>query len=457
MAEKISLEVKPETSLTRELASIEVDLQVSTAKKYPRTIKDFKERALELATLDQETAESCFYALPREGKTIEGPSARLAEIVAGAWGNLRAEARIIGEDDHFVHAEAVAWDIETNTAIKYQTRRRITRKSGQKYSDDMIAVTANAACSIALRNAIFKIVPMAYVREIYNEARRVAIGDEKTLSSRRDRVFKIFQAMGITPDRVLALINKPSLDDIGIDDLELLTGYRTAIKEGDISAEECFPKVPKDIPKTDGHTPIRDFSKRIDEDVQKTSDELMSEAKPEAEGDSKTISEEDRVPVPLNSKQVAQVYTVGEEKAGLDRKGVNNFLKVKFDVPVAGKLTTDKLGTVLLGLKELGIKENQETESESKYPPHSNGTPSIPPEQTKAFDPIEPEAEETTDVRPQGMSEIAINYERSFEKCVNVGDLETLSKGLNRSTKIRQEERRYLNFCRDQAKERIGA
>src|SRR4051812_48501652 len=71
----------------------EVDIQISTAKRYPRSIRNFKQQALEMATFDEETAEGCFYSLPRGGKPIEGPSARLAEIVLSAWGNVRADAK----------------------------------------------------------------------------------------------------------------------------------------------------------------------------------------------------------------------------------------------------------------------------------------------------------------------------------------------------------------------------
>ncbi len=221
----------------------EVDIQVSTAKRYPRSITQFKQRALKMATLDEETAASCFYALPRQGKTIEGPSARLAEIVASAWGNIRAEARVVDEDDRFVYSEAVAWDLETNVAIKYSTRRRITNKNGQKFNDDMIAVTANAASSIALRNAVFKIVPMAYVRDIYDQAKKVAIGDAKSLADKRAVMIQYFGKMGVTPERVANAISKPSVEDIGLEDLAVLKGLATAIKEGDTTVDQAFPAI----------------------------------------------------------------------------------------------------------------------------------------------------------------------------------------------------------------------
>lgn len=45
-----------------------VDVQVATAKRFPRSIEAFVRRCKEMATLDAEVAASCVYALPRDGK-----------------------------------------------------------------------------------------------------------------------------------------------------------------------------------------------------------------------------------------------------------------------------------------------------------------------------------------------------------------------------------------------------
>ncbi len=186
------------------LISAETDIQVSTAKRYPRNLKSAINLATSMATLDEATAESCMYALPRAGKTIEGPSIRLAEIFASAWGNLRIEARIIEQTDKWIVARGVCWDLETNNAIALTVQRRITGQGGAKFSEDMIAVTANAASAIARRNAIFATVPRAYVNKIYDECKRVAIGNASTLVSKRDKLFSSFQKIGVPKDLIIA-------------------------------------------------------------------------------------------------------------------------------------------------------------------------------------------------------------------------------------------------------------
>lgn len=179
------VEVLPPSEIVKVQAEADIDRQVSTAKRYPRSIADFKRRAMELATVDQETAEECWYSLPRGGKVIEGPSIRFAEITASSYGNLRAETREIGEDDKSITAQASCWDLENNVAIRREVKRRIVDKRGVRYGDDMIATTSNAAASIALRNAIFAVVPKAIFKSVLNEVRKVAMGDERTLTATR--------------------------------------------------------------------------------------------------------------------------------------------------------------------------------------------------------------------------------------------------------------------------------
>jgi hypothetical protein len=219
-----------------------VDVQVATARRFPRSIADFIRRATEMATLSPDIAASCVYALPRGGKTIEGPSARLAEIVASAWGNLRIQAGATDNDDRYITARGEAWDVQTNVAIGFEVRRRITNRNGQTYDDDMITVTGNAAASIALRNAVFKAVPSSFWKPIYQKCRQVIAGDAKTFAARRDDMLKAFMVAGVTPDRLCAGIGLKGVADITLDHMATLVGVLNAIKEGETTIEEAFPE-----------------------------------------------------------------------------------------------------------------------------------------------------------------------------------------------------------------------
>jgi len=226
----------------------EIDQQITTAKKYPRAITKFLATATQLATQDPETADECIYALPRGGKTIEGPSVRFAEIMAYSWGNCRCGARVIGEDEEFVTAMGSFFDMEQNVHIGFEVKRRITNSKGQRYNSDMVSTTSNAACSIALRNSILRGIPKAIWRKVYLQARQAVAGDIKTLVERRASALKQFQLMGAQPDQVFTLLDVKGIEDITLDHLVTLRGVFNAIREGDTTVERAFaPKDTQDI------------------------------------------------------------------------------------------------------------------------------------------------------------------------------------------------------------------
>lgn len=220
----------------------EIDMQIATAHKYPRSIVSFRNEVLQMVTLNEQVAGECVYALPRDGKTIEGPSARFAEVVASAWGNSRAGARVVSDAGEFVTAQGVFHDLQRNVAITYEVQRRITNRRGQRFSADMIGVTANAACSIALRNAILKGVPKAFWSDMYESARSTIMGDIKTLANRRADALARFVRFGISNEQVFEKLGVAGVEDITLEHLVTLRGLMTAIKDGDTTAEQAFAK-----------------------------------------------------------------------------------------------------------------------------------------------------------------------------------------------------------------------
>ena len=184
MNEENRIEIIPPPAL-ESMERATVDMQISTAKRYPRTLSTVKADMLSFATLDEETAASCFYTLPRGGKIIQGPSVRLAEIAVACYGNMKIGTRIIecvtsGEAPHVV-VQAVAHDMQRNVAVSIEKRRRIVGKKskGGAIDEDDINLAANAGSAIAFRDAVFKVVPLALINPVFEAAKKVAIGDVK--------------------------------------------------------------------------------------------------------------------------------------------------------------------------------------------------------------------------------------------------------------------------------------
>lgn len=229
------------TAYTGDRAAI--DVQVSTARAYPRNVRKCVENAIAIVTMDQETASTCNYAVPRGGKSITGPSVHLAKILANQWGNIRCEARVVEVDNKRVTSEGICWDLENNVAIKATVKRSILTKSG-RMSEDMITVTGNAANSIALRNAILSVIPKAVVDKVYKAAIETITGDvstENKLVAKRSKVMKaLVDAYTVTEEEILQAVGKSSTSHLGADELAVLIGIGQAIKDGDTTVDEAF-------------------------------------------------------------------------------------------------------------------------------------------------------------------------------------------------------------------------
>ena len=234
----------------------EIDTQIATAKQYPRNLARVLNNIETLATMDVETAASCFYVLRRQGKVIEGPSVRMAEIIASSWGNLRVQARIIGNDGKFITAQGVCHDLESNYAASVDVKRRITDKNGRTYSDDMQVVTGNAACAIAMRNAVMKVVPSALIKKVLTKAKKVSLGESMTLENSRQNMMQYFAKVGVDEKHILDYLSVSKVDEIDIDMVVELRGLANAIKEGTTTVKETF------FPKKT--TPVEETKEEVD-------------------------------------------------------------------------------------------------------------------------------------------------------------------------------------------------
>jgi hypothetical protein len=224
------------------ITKAELDVAISTAKAYPRSIKQFMDKAMSIATVNEEVAASCNYAVPRQGKSIEGPSVRLAEIVCSAYGNIRSAARVIDNDGKMITAQGVCHDLETNNSVSVEVKRRITGKDGRTFSEDMQVVTGNAACAIAFRNAVFKVIPAALIDGIYEETKRVARGNAETLVLKRNKALDYFRSLSVKDEQICEVLGIKKVEDIDIDKLSLLRGMASAIKNGESTVADIFEK-----------------------------------------------------------------------------------------------------------------------------------------------------------------------------------------------------------------------
>lgn len=242
-------------SVVEALVRGEVDIQIATANRYPRSLEQFQRRAISMATLDEDTAESCLYRRPvgkKNGKEeyAEGLSIRMAEIVGACYGNLRVGCQLIEQTPEFVRARGMAIDLETNFAsssevIESTLKNKYDRGGaivGQEpMSARMRIVIAKAALSKARRDATFQVVPKALAKPIEVAVRGILLGTAETLEKRRQRLAAWIGKLGIAETRVYAAIGVAGPADLTAEKLEVLTGIRTAIHDNEIAIDEAFP------------------------------------------------------------------------------------------------------------------------------------------------------------------------------------------------------------------------
>lgn len=360
-ARSLAVSEDAKTALTLALAKQEIDTQITTAKLYSRSVDGAMKRIYEMATLDPETAKECIYALKRGNRILNGPSIRFAEIVASSWGNARTMSRVINVDKYegYVEAEAVYVDLETNYATKETSRRRIKDRYGRLYADDMILVTGQAACKIALRNAILAGVFKGAWRGAYLAATKVVAGDVASLSKRRADAVDTFAKMGVTPEQIFEALDVEGVEDIGLNEVATLTALYRQIRDKETSIDEAFP--PKRKP---GAKP-----KGTDAKV----DELLKKGRPAHDPDTGEVNQSDQQP--QSSDQGSPTDSLDRKNASSDetstRSGAESSSQVSGDDSAAS--TTAEAGAA--SKPAGGAKPKAEPKPEAKPTPKPEPKP----------------------------------------------------------------------------------
>lgn len=222
------------------LVKATIDSQIATARAFPRNLRRSIAEVKTMAGLTLDIAKSCIYALPRGGKTIEGPSARFAEILASCWGNLSVQGRVVEETDDHIVVIGECIDLERNSRRAVEFRVGIVGKYG-KYNADMINMTANAAIAKATRNAVFQVVPRAFWQGAYDEVRSVIKGSFKPMEEERSEWLAFWKSKGIPAENVYEALGVNGREDITGEHVMTMNGWNTAIEGGETTITDVFP------------------------------------------------------------------------------------------------------------------------------------------------------------------------------------------------------------------------
>lgn len=140
----------------------EVQAAMIVAKRFPRDEKAAADRILAACTRPS-LAEDAVYEYPRGGKTVTGPSIRLAEVLAQNWGNIDFGFIELEQKNGESQVMAYAWDLETNTRqckIFSVPHVRHTTNGDYALTDprDIYELVANQAAR-RVRSCILGVIP----------------------------------------------------------------------------------------------------------------------------------------------------------------------------------------------------------------------------------------------------------------------------------------------------------
>ena len=137
--------------------------------------------------------------------------------------------------------------MENNYAVAFEVRRSIVSKSGQRFSDDMITVTGNAANAISYRNAVLAIIPKGIMDAAYKAAQEYVTGDlsdETKMVARRKKAIDFFNdEYGITEEEVVKLCRKQTINQIKAEEIALMLGFQQSLKDGDTTVDELMKPI----------------------------------------------------------------------------------------------------------------------------------------------------------------------------------------------------------------------
>jgi len=232
----------------------EVQGAIFMAKQFPRdeyAAIGRIERMCERMSL----AEQATYSYPRGGKQVTGPSIRLAEAIAQAWGNIDCGVIELENKNGASELMAYAWDLETNTRVTkmFKVKHvRDTKKGSSALTDsrDIYEATANFGAR-RLRACILSVIPGDVVERAVDVCKETVTNKDKTpIADRIKKLEKAFKELSINRDQLEEYAQR-NLNEFGRDEIFALQGVFKAIRDGQAKAEDYFGKVKMDTPSID--------------------------------------------------------------------------------------------------------------------------------------------------------------------------------------------------------------
>jgi hypothetical protein len=223
-------------------AVAEVQAQYVIAKKFPRDENASYMRIMK-ACERPFLAEQAMYVYPRGGVSVTGPSIRLAEAMAQAWGNVDCGVREISQSDGMSVAEAYAIDLETNTrTVKtfHVPHTRDTKQGKKKLTDsrDIYEAVANQGAR-RLRACILAVIPGDVCDAAVAQCEKTLRSSDVPIEDQIRKLVMAFDEIGVKTDHLEKRLGH-KLDATIPQEIVTLRGIYKSIKDGMADRSQFF-------------------------------------------------------------------------------------------------------------------------------------------------------------------------------------------------------------------------
>jgi hypothetical protein len=283
-----AIQVQPDAGTMAEVARAQQEIQAAVimARRFPRD--EFSAMTRIITACKRHTlASEALYAYPRgkdaggKAQIVKGPSIRLAEVIAQAWGNLRYGITELERTPEKSLARAYAWDLETNVAAETVfevPHTRHTKTGSYKLSDprDIYENLANSA-SRRLRSCILRIIPQDVVERAEQQVvLTLKSGSGAPLQDRIREMVIGFSAVGVPQDAIEKRLGH-ALDITTEDELIDLRTIYQAVKDNFASRFGFFDL--KDAASETTKELNKKFAKKVDKSEPVADDDTWLEGK----------------------------------------------------------------------------------------------------------------------------------------------------------------------------------
>lgn len=271
----------------------EVKGQIFMARQFPRNVFQSEQRILD-ACKRPELAQSAVYSYPRGGTKVEGPSIRLAEVLAQNWGNVAFGIKELEQKNGESVAMAYAWDLETNVRqekVFYVPHIRYTKNGVKKLTDprDIYEMVANNGAR-RLRACILGIIPGDIVDKAIAECNRTLTnGSQGPLKDRLGNALKAFkEKYRITQEQIEERMGYNLEAFTERDYLELIKIYNS-LKDGMSKPEDWFSKEVKTKQESKLTEAFKETKGETTGDKEKAKEKPKKEVKADASGQTEIL------------------------------------------------------------------------------------------------------------------------------------------------------------------------